>query len=213
MYHDQVMVTRRDGLGLVLPVAFAGLLLAGGIFGFFYAWICSTMWGLDAADPRVAIAAMQAMNASVRNAVFAPAFFGTPLVCALAAFAAFQAGHKGATRAFAAAALLAGFVEPGETIEAAVRREVLEESQVPVGRVSYLSSQPWAFPNSLMFGCHGEATGRDITVDPVELEDARWFSREEMVDVLGGTHPMIRPMRRGAIAEFLVRNWVADTLD
>lgn len=109
--------------------------------------------------------------------------------------------------------LLAGFVEPGETIEAAVRREVLEESQVPVGRVSYLSSQPWAFPNSLMFGCHGEATGRDITVDPVELEDARWFSREEMVDVLGGTHPMIRPMRRGAIAEFLVRNWVADTLD
>nr|WP_255564475.1 anthrone oxygenase family protein [Mameliella sp. CS4] len=61
---------------------------------------------LDALDPRIAIPAMQAMNDSVRNAVFAPAFFGTPLVCALAAFAAFQAGHKGATRAFAAAALV-----------------------------------------------------------------------------------------------------------
>ena len=92
MYHDQVMVTRRDGLGLVLPVAFAGLLLAGGIFGFFYAWICSTMWGLDAADPRVAIAAMQAMNASVRNAVFAPAFFGTGPVLLLAGVLAARAG-------------------------------------------------------------------------------------------------------------------------
>ena len=109
--------------------------------------------------------------------------------------------------------LLAGFVEPGETIEAAVRREVLEESSVPVGRVEYLSSQPWAFPNSLMFGCWGEATGRDIKIDPKELEGAMWVSREEMVDVLAGTHPQIRPMRQGAIAEFLVRNWVADTLE
>jgi uncharacterized membrane protein len=57
-----------------------GLILNGAIFGFFYAWVCSTMWGLDMADPSVAIAAMQVMNASVRNAVFAPAFFGTPVV-------------------------------------------------------------------------------------------------------------------------------------
>lgn len=56
------------------------LLLSAAIFGFFFAWVCSTMWGLDAADPRISIQAMQAMNASVRNAVFAPAFFGTPLV-------------------------------------------------------------------------------------------------------------------------------------
>lgn len=63
----------------------ASLLLCGAIFGFFYAWVCSTMWGLDAADPRIAIAAMQAMNASVRNAVFAPAFFGTPVLLAVAA--------------------------------------------------------------------------------------------------------------------------------
>lgn len=109
--------------------------------------------------------------------------------------------------------LLAGFVEPGETIEAAVRREVMEESRVPVGRVDYLSSQPWAFPNSLMFGCRGEATAREIEIDPVELEGAMWVSREAMVDVLAGTHPDIRPLRKGAIAEFLIRNWVADTLD
>ncbi|WP_299023652.1 anthrone oxygenase family protein [uncultured Sulfitobacter sp.] len=61
------------------------LLLSAAIFGFFYAWVCSTMWGLDAADPRVAIAAMQAMNASVRNAVFAPAFFGTPIALLITA--------------------------------------------------------------------------------------------------------------------------------
>jgi len=60
------------------------LVLTAAIFGFFYAWVCSTMWGLDAADPRVAIQAMQAMNASVRNAVFAPAFFGTPIALAAA---------------------------------------------------------------------------------------------------------------------------------
>lgn len=66
-------------------IALLGLLLNSAIFGFFYAWVCSTMWGLDAIDPRIAIQAMQGMNASVRNAVFAPAMFGTPLVLLLAA--------------------------------------------------------------------------------------------------------------------------------
>ena len=94
-----------------------------------------------------------------------------------------------------------------------MRREVMEETRVPVGPVDYLASQPWAFPNSLMFGCRGEATGRDIVIDPVELEAAIWVPKEEMVDVLAGTHPEIRPLRKGAIAEFLIRNWVADTLD
>lgn len=64
-----------------------------------------------------------------------------------------------------------------------------------------------------MFGCIGEAQGKEITLDPKELEDARWFSREEMVDILAGTSDLARPLRRGAIAEFLIRNWVADTLD
>ncbi len=69
---------------ILLPLAFLALLATGAIFGFFFAWVCSTMWGLDSADPRVAIAAMQAMNASVRNPVFALAFFGTPVFLAAA---------------------------------------------------------------------------------------------------------------------------------
>lgn len=77
------------------------LLLSAAIFGFFYAWVCSTMWGLDAADPRVAIRAMQAMNASVRNAVFAPAFFGTPFALWLTAALLLREGCRGAAAAFA----------------------------------------------------------------------------------------------------------------
>lgn len=78
---------------LAIVTAFLGVLFAGAIFGFFYAWLCSTMWGLDTADPRVAIAAMQAMNGSVQNVVFAPAFFGTPAVLALAAVFAARVGR------------------------------------------------------------------------------------------------------------------------
>ena len=109
--------------------------------------------------------------------------------------------------------LLAGFVEPGETMEAAVRREVAEETQVRVGRVDYLASQPWPFPSSLMLGCHGHATSRDITVDPVEIEDARWLTREDLAQAFAGEHPVVKPARRGAIARFLMENWLADRLD
>lgn len=110
--------------------------------------------------------------------------------------------------------LLAGFVEPGETVEAAVRREVAEETGVRVGAVRYLASQPWPYPASLMLGCEGRALGRQITLlDPVELEDALWVTREEAALILEGSHPRIRPPRRGAIAAFLIRNWLADRLD
>lgn len=109
--------------------------------------------------------------------------------------------------------LLAGFVEPGETIEAAVRREVFEEAGVQVGAVRYLASQPWPFPASLMLGCAGEALGTAITIDPAEIEDAIWVSREAMLAVVAGEHPVILPPRRGAIAGFLLTNWLADRLD
>ena len=86
----------------ILPLT--SLLLTAAIFGFFYAWVCSTMWGLDAADPAVAIRAMQAMNASVRNAVFFPAFFLTPVVLAITAALLVRCGQRGAAIWFALAA-------------------------------------------------------------------------------------------------------------
>ena len=76
------------------PMVFLSLLLSGAIFGFFYAWVCSTMWGLDTLDPNTAIAAMNAMNISVRNGVFFPAFFGTPIVLTLTSVIAFLAGLR-----------------------------------------------------------------------------------------------------------------------
>ncbi len=75
---------------------------------------------------------------------------------------------------------LAGFVEPGESFEQAVRREVAEETGIRVGEVAYFGSQPWPLPQSVMVGFTGRALSRDITVDGVEIEDARWFTREEM---------------------------------
>ncbi|SMY06465.1 anthrone oxygenase family protein [Flavimaricola marinus] len=93
---------RQAAIGMTM----LGVLFAGAIFGFFYAWVCSTMWGLDAADPRVAMAAMQAMNASVRNAVFAPAFFGTPFVLLAAAALAYAAQARGAAGWLLAAGLV-----------------------------------------------------------------------------------------------------------
>jgi NAD+ diphosphatase len=109
--------------------------------------------------------------------------------------------------------LLAGFIEPGETIEAAVRREVAEETGVAVGQVDYLSSQPWPFPASLMLGCRAEALSEDIVLDPVELEAARWATKAEMLAAVAGQHPEIRPPRRGAIAGYLIGRWLADTLE
>lgn len=109
--------------------------------------------------------------------------------------------------------LLAGFVEPGETLEAAVRREVQEETGVRCGQVSYLASQPWPFPASLMIGARTEALDREIALDPDELEQALWLSREELVQSFAGLHPVVRPARHGSIANFILRNWLADRLD
>jgi len=108
--------------------------------------------------------------------------------------------------------LLAGFVEPGETIEAAVRRETFEEAHIRVGRVGYIASQPWPFPMSLMFGCHGEALDDDIMVDPVELAAARWVTQEEARAMVAGTHPDMNAPRQGAIAASLIAAWAAGKL-
>jgi NAD+ diphosphatase len=108
---------------------------------------------------------------------------------------------------------LAGFMEPGETVETAVRREVAEETGVQTGRVRVLASQPWPFPASLMLGCLAEATSDKITIDPVEIEDAIWLDRASLVQVMDGRHPRINAPRRGAIAQSLMEYWLADRLE
>lgn len=81
---------------------------------------------------------------------------------------------------------LAGFVEPGETIEEAVAREVFEEAGVRVRDVTYVASQPWPFPSSLMIACHAHADDPALTIDRTELDDARWFTREDVAHAMGG---------------------------
>jgi NAD+ diphosphatase len=94
-----------------------------------------------------------------------------------------------------------------------VRREVFEEAGIRTGQVRYLASQPWPFPSSLMLGCATEALDDQISLDRNELEDALWLTREEMVAVMAGQHPHIRSPRKGAIAHFLVANWLSDRLE
>ncbi|MEO1776351.1 MAG: NAD(+) diphosphatase [Pseudomonadota bacterium] len=104
--------------------------------------------------------------------------------------------------------LLAGYIEPGETPEDAVRREVMEEAGVPIGRVDYLASQPWPFPSTLMIGYRAEALDWPLLVDPVELEGAEWVSRAEMARVLAGDHERLASPRRDAIARSMIAAWV-----
>jgi NAD+ diphosphatase len=111
---------------------------------------------------------------------------------------------------------LAGFVEPGETIEEAVAREVFEEAGVQVRDVTYVMSQPWPFPSSLMIGCHAHADDTAITVDTTELEDARWFTRADVVDALeaaksGEQGKVFGAPPRTAVAHHLMRWWVEKT--
>jgi NAD+ diphosphatase len=104
---------------------------------------------------------------------------------------------------------LAGFLEPGETIEDAVRREIFEEAGISCASVAYLASQPWPFPASLMIGCIAQAATRELHIDGVELEDARWFSRTEAAAMLEGRHPdkLLAPHPM-AIANHILRAWV-----
>jgi NAD+ diphosphatase len=109
---------------------------------------------------------------------------------------------------------LAGFIEPGEAIEDAVRRETREEAGIVCGRVTYFASQPWPFPTSLMIGCHAEALSREIVIDRTELDDARWFDREEVASMLLRRHPGgLGTPPTVAIAYHIIRAWVEEEVE
>ncbi len=104
---------------------------------------------------------------------------------------------------------LAGFVEPGETIEQGACREVFEEAGVKCdpAKAEYLFCQPWPFPSSLMMGIHMPAESREISIDPNEIEAARWFSKDEVKSMLAGEHPDAYCPPEFAIAHFVIRTW------
>jgi NAD+ diphosphatase len=104
---------------------------------------------------------------------------------------------------------LAGFLEPGESIEAAVARELREEASIEVADVTYVASQPWPFPSSLMIGCHARALDDGLTIDKTELDDARWFTREEIAGALAREpNAAFLPPPRFAIARTLLDHWL-----
>lgn len=105
---------------------------------------------------------------------------------------------------------LAGFVEVGETIEAAVARELLEEAGIEVRDVTYVASQPWPFPSSLMIGCSAKAESGELNIDTAELDDARWFSRGEIAAALADApDASFEPPPRAAIARTLLERWLS----
>ncbi len=103
---------------------------------------------------------------------------------------------------------LAGFVEPGESLEEAVAREVKEEAGIEVSKVHYHSSQPWPFPGNLMLGFTAEAATTEIVIDHNELVDARWFDRAEVIDFEERSGNKLRLPRRVSIARHLIRDWL-----
>ncbi len=101
---------------------------------------------------------------------------------------------------------LAGFVEPGESLEEAVRRELFEEAGIATTRVRYIASQPWPFPSSLMIGAFAEAAGDALTLDGDEIEDARWVTKADVAAALAGSGDWLAPPPL-AIAHTLLKTW------
>ena len=108
---------------------------------------------------------------------------------------------------------LAGFMDQGESIEEAVKREVREESDIQVGLVQYHSSQPWPFPSSLMIGCQAIATTTDIVVNQSEMANVSWFSKKEIVLALNQEHPNLSVPGEIAIAHHLIKSWAYGELE
>jgi NAD+ diphosphatase len=105
---------------------------------------------------------------------------------------------------------LAGFLEVGETVEAAVARELREEAGIDVTDVAYVASQPWPFPSSLMVGCTARALSAELKVDHGELEDARWFTRAQVASALtDAADAAFQAPPRHAIARTLLERWLA----
>ena len=102
---------------------------------------------------------------------------------------------------------LAGFVEPGESIEEGVAREVLEEAGVRVRDVTYVASQPWPFPSQLMIGCHSHADSDELTIDETEMAEINFYTRDEVQAALAGDGPFVAPPPH-AIAHYLMQWWI-----
>lgn len=107
---------------------------------------------------------------------------------------------------------LAGFMDQGESIEEAVRREVMEESGITVGAVNYHSSQPWPFPSSLMIGCHAKAESSEIVADKSEMADVRWFEKNQILRALADKDPELKIPAPIAIAHHLIKSWAENTI-
>ncbi len=142
-------------MNTVTLLALLSLVFAGAMFGFFFAWVCSTMWGLDNTDPEVAVTAMQAMNASVRNWVFAPTYFGTPALLIVTALAALRVRERGAAFCFALAGVLyiLGAMLPTMTVNVPLN-EALASVGTPLDAVQAREawndySTPWQFWNTV----------------------------------------------------------------
>jgi NAD+ diphosphatase len=107
---------------------------------------------------------------------------------------------------------LAGFVDQGESIEEAVAREVMEEAGISVKNVTYHSSQPWPLPYSLMIGCHAEAASTEINMDPEEMTDVKWFTREEVIRSLESKSDILKVPMKIAIAHHLLKDWAYNNI-
>jgi len=129
--------------------------------------------------------------------VEAPQVPGQPARCLLARHSA------SATDSFST---LAGFVEIGESLEEAVRREIAEEAGVKLGAVAYQGSQPWPFPAGLMIGFRAQALSEEVCVDGVELAEARWFTRSELTADRGS----VPPRRPDSIESYLIETWLRE---